>query len=120
MCEETELELLKDSYKWATGFTIVKMNRVQKKLGDGCNYGMMYILLGFGLPIHFPLGFYLSFVFDNADMGMGLSFLLWFIIGLSLEFYCSIQRDKCRYNKIIDSRSQMNLFRDYGIKLREK
>ena len=116
MCEETELELLKDSYKWANGFTKVKMNKVQRKLGDGCNYGMMYILLGLGLPIHIPLGAYLSFMFKDADSGMGLSLLMWFIIGLSIEFYCSTQRDKNRYNEIITKRMQLNLFRDFKLR----
>ena len=92
------------------------MNKLQRKLGDGCNYGMMYILLGFGLPIHVPLGFYLSIVFKNTDVGMGLSLLLWFIIGLFIELYCSIQRDKCKYNNIINERCQLNLFRDFKLK----
>ena len=116
MHDDLDFELLKQEYKWANGFTEVKMNKFQHKLGDGCNYGMMYILLGFGLPIHIPLGIYLSFVFNNADGGMGLSLLMWFMIGLSIEFYCSIQRDKNRYNEIITKRMQLNLFRDYGLR----
>lgn len=119
MYEEIEFDLFIESYKWANGFTKVDMNKLQMKLGDGCNYGMMYILLGGGLPIHIPLGIYLSIIFDNTDSGMGLALLLWFVVGLSIEFYCSIQRDKIEYNEIIDKRSQMNLFRDFGLKIKE-
>lgn len=93
------------------------MNRIQAKLGDGCYYGMMYILLGVGLIIHFPLAICLSFLLNNADFGMGMSFFFYFVIGLLLELYYSIQRDKVTYNKMIEREKQLNLFRDFGIKL---
>lgn len=93
------------------------MNKLQKRLGDGCNYGMMYILLGGGLIIHLPLAIWLSLIFDNSDYGMGLSWILYFVIGLLLEAYCQIQRDKMTYNAMVDREKQLNLFRDFGISL---
>jgi len=93
------------------------MNGIQTKLGDGCNYGMMYILLGGGLIIHFPLAIYLSFLLDNADFGLGISFFFYFVIGILLELYSSIQRDKVTYNEMIEGEKQLNLFRDFDIKL---
>lgn len=106
-------------YKWANGFTKTKMNKLQTILGNGYYWGMAYILCGGGLIIHFPLAFYLSFVLHNADYGMGISFGLYFIFGLLLEFYCSIQRDKITYNEMIDRESQLNFFRDFNIPLKK-
>jgi hypothetical protein len=104
-------------YKWANGYTKARINKLQSVLGNGCYWGMMYIICGVGLIIHFPLGFYLSFLFNDIDYGMGISFILYFIIGLLLEFYCSIQRDKVTYNKMIEREKQLNFYRDFNVKI---
>ncbi len=33
-------------YKWADGFTRAKQNKLQRKLGDGVSYGIMWIIFG--------------------------------------------------------------------------
>jgi hypothetical protein len=108
-------ESILEEYKWANGFTKIKMNKIQQKLGDGCNYGMMYILLGPGLILHIPMGLFLANLLNNS-LGLGISFLLFFAIGFLIETYCYIQRDKVTYNKMIERESQLNLFKDFGLK----
>ena len=100
---------------WADGFTETKMNKVQRKLGNGCYWGMIYTICGAGLIFHFPLGIYLTFILHNSDYGMGISFILYFVIGLSLELYCCTQRDKVTYNKMIEQERQLNFHRDFGL-----
>jgi hypothetical protein len=36
------------TYKWANGFTKTKMNKLQTILGNGCYWGMAYIICGWG------------------------------------------------------------------------
>lgn len=115
MNEDDKLELIMESHKWADGFTKVKTNKLQRKLGDGCNYGMMYIYCGFGLPIHLPLGLLLYYITNNSNF-MGISMILYFIFGILIELYCAHQRDKIMYNEIINNRMQINLFRDFNLK----
>ena len=77
---------------------------------------MIYIICGGGLIVHIPLAIYLSFTLHNADYGMEISFIIYFVAGLLLELYCSIQRDKITYNEMIDRESQLNFYRDYHSK----
>lgn len=113
-----EFEKIVSYYKWADGFTNVKQNKVQRKLGDGVSYGMMWIMLGIGLFPTFLCAVILMIHGWSEDIALGVSLaILYFGFGLVLELICSIERDKLNYNKEINNRKQMNLFRDYGMEM---
>lgn len=88
-------------------YELIKMNKLQKKLGDGTNYGMLYILFGFML-IPWLITVAIGFIFFNIDLTPTL--ILHIIFGLFLELYCSIQREKIKHNNKVYESKQLNLF----------
>jgi len=79
---------------------------------------MFYIVCGAGIPIHLILAIIESVIFGyNKNIFEFILFGLWIPIGLILEYYCCVQRDNVRYNELLEKSRQMNLFRDFDIKL---
>lgn len=116
--ESWEFDNIVRYYKWANGFTNVNQNKLQRKLGNGLNYGMMWILLGIGFFPMLLCAIILMIHGWSEDAAFGVSFaVVYFGFGLSLELICSIERDKTEYNKEIDNRKQLNLFRDFGMEV---
>ena len=100
------------TYKWANGFTKVKMNKLQKKFGNGYSWGMIYM---FAMIIpHMLIGASLG-----GEDGEAVSCFMCFAICGIIAIYCSFQRDKVTYNEMIDRESQLNFFRDFNIPLKK-
>lgn len=104
-----EEEQIINTYKWADGFHKVKMNRLQVILGNGWNWGMLYIF-GFGAVIHIPLAILISYLTNSFEPVMDILLFLYFIVGLLLELFCQFQRDKITYNEMIERERQINIY----------
>ena len=112
-------EEITNKYKWANGFTEAKMNKVQIVLGIGTQFGIAWIIMGGGLPA-VGLVYLISYLAGwNPNLTNVVAWCgAYFGVGLMLELYCGVCRDKVAYNQEIASQAQMNLFRDFGVSLK--
>lgn len=115
---EYEFNEVCHTHKWANGFTEVKQNKLRRILGNGCNYGMMWILCGGGLiPTLICMGILIYYCGWDEEIAMSICWLVvYFGFGFLLEWICYREHIKSEYNSEIKNRKQLNLFRDFGLK----
>jgi hypothetical protein len=111
------------------GFTKVKINKFETWCcntwdgykDNGCNWCIGFIILGiFIVPWLLISILLMAFLDWSPDLSMGLTFFVILIIDLALGCIGLNAKDKYDYNKEIDDKSQLNLFRDFDIKYKNK